>query len=167
MTKLVSTSRLKQCWEVLCHSTFGRLLSGWDFQDCSSGVPAYDPRTQTDIINLWANFKPGFMLMLFVLYNFECCQAWGLVGQPPYRDLTIPRFIPHFIYVAASLALTAGSHSQSGRLEGSSEACFALSLKPKQDYLLNFPNMGVSNKCFKKLCRRFSCSHCLTATTLE
>ena len=40
-------------------------------------------------------------------------------------------------------ALTPG-HSQSGqcpgRLEARSEACSALSLKPKQDYLFNFPN---------------------------
>ena len=40
--------------------------------------------------------------------------------------------------------LTAGSHSQSGqcpgKLEAKSEACSAVSLKPKQDYLFNFPN---------------------------
>ena len=48
---------------------------------------------------------------------------------------------PSFIYGAASLALTAGGHSQShsspGRLEARSEACSALSLKPKQDYLIS------------------------------
>ena len=30
-------------------------------------VPAYHPRMQTDIINLWANRSSGFILMLFVL----------------------------------------------------------------------------------------------------
>ena len=40
------------------------------------------------------------------------------------------------------------SHSQvgqyPGRLEARSEACSALSLKPKQDYFLNFPNNEFS-----------------------
>ena len=57
--------------------------------------------------------------------------------------------------------LTAGSHSQSGqcpgKLEAKSEACSAVSLKPKQDYLFNFPNtvavcMASRWNCMRLLC---------------
>ena len=81
------TSRLKQHWEVLCHSTSGvpvgkasqaaHLLCGWDFKDCDSVFPFIIPgQTQTDIIiNLWPNCKLGFTLMLFVLL----CKTWNVV----------------------------------------------------------------------------------------
>ena len=79
------------------------------------------------------------MLMLFVLsWKLEMLLNLGLGWPDPLQGLNNLRFLPHFIYGAASLALTAGSHSQSGqcpgRLEARSEACSALSLKPKQDY---------------------------------
>ena len=65
----------------------------------------------------------------------------GWPNSPPSQGSTISRFLPRLIFGAASPALTAGSHSQSGqcpgRLEARSEACFALSLKPKQDYLIS------------------------------
>ena len=57
--------------------------------------------------------------------------------------------------------LTAGSHSQSGqcpgKLEAKSEACSDVSLKPKQDYLFNFPNtvavcMASRWNCMRLLC---------------
>ena len=78
------------------------------------------------------------MLMLFVLL----CKTWNvakpgacLVGQAPSRVSTISRFLPHLIYGTTGLAMTADSHSKSGQcpgmLEARSEACFALSLKPK------------------------------------
>ena len=64
-----------------------------------------------------------------------------MASQAPSRGSTISRFLPHLIYDATSLALTAGTHSKSGqcpgRLEARSEACSALSLKPKQDYLIS------------------------------
>ena len=43
-------------------------LRGWDFKDCSSGLPFTIPgQLQTDIIiNLWPNCSSGFMLMLFI-----------------------------------------------------------------------------------------------------
>ena len=67
-----------------------------------------------------------------------------MFGQTPSRGSTISRFVPRLIFGAASLAFTAGSHSQSvqcpRRLEARSEDCSALSLKPKQDYSFNFPN---------------------------
>ena len=89
----------------------------------------------------------GFVLMLFIL----SCKTWNVVVKPgawlaraPSSGSTISRFLLHLIYGAASLALTADSHSQSGqcpgRLEARSEACSALALKPKQDYSFNFPN---------------------------
>ena len=81
------------------------------------------------------------MLMLCVLL----CKTWNVVkpglGWPgPLQGLNNLKII----YGASRLALTAGSHPQSGqcpgRLAARSEAGFALSLKPKQDYLFNFPN---------------------------
>ena len=64
-------------------------------------------------------------------------------GQPPQlpQGLNNLKIYLHFIYDSANLALTASSHSQSqsspGRLEARSEACSALSLKPKQNYLIS------------------------------
>ena len=81
---------------------------------------------------------------LFCLVKLRVLLSLGLGWPGPSRVSTISRFLPRLIFGAASPALTAGSHSQSGqcpgRLEARSEACFALSLKPKQDYLFNFPN---------------------------
>ena len=60
---------------------------------------------------------------------------------------TISKFFPHLFYDTTRLALTAGSHLQSGqcpgRLEVRSEACSALSLKPKQGYLIALTNMDT------------------------
>ena len=68
--------------------------------------------------------------------------SWGLVGLTPFRGPTISGSIPYLICGAARLALTRQSgHSQSGlcpgRLDARSEACSALSLKPKQDTSLS------------------------------
>ena len=58
--------------------------------------------------------------------------------------------------------MTADSHSQSGqcpgRLEARSEACSALSLKPKPDYSFHFPNKGEFNAVKLLLYKRFSAS---------
>ena len=68
----------------------------------------------------------------------------GLGWPGPLQALNNLKIPPPSYLRCCSLALTAGSHSQSGqcpgRLEARSEACSALSLKPKQDYLFNFPN---------------------------
>ena len=147
------------------------------------------------IINLWPNCKPGFLLMLFVLF----CKTWMLLtlgwdgwmvsltqwtwvwvsskrwwwtGKPGVLQSMGSQRVRHdwvtelnwtelkpgawlarppsgaqqsqdSSAISSSFALTAGSHSQSGqcpgRLEARSEAFSALSLKPKQDYLFNFP----------------------------
>ena len=87
--------------------------------------------------------------MMFVL----SCKTWDVVkpgawlasappGAQESQDLS-----PSYLW-AAGLALTAGRHSQSGqcpgRLEARSEDCSALSLKPKQDYLFNFPSRDLA-----------------------
>ena len=78
--------------------------------------------------------------------SLECGEAWGLVGQAPSRGSAVSGLRPHLICDAASPALTAvsPSHSQSGqcpgKLEARSQACSALSLKLKQDYLFTFFN---------------------------
>ena len=68
----------------------------------------------------------------------------------PLQVSTISRLLPHLLYGAAGLALPANSLFQSeqcpGRLEARSEAHSALSLKPKQDYLFNFPNTLMKTK---------------------
>ena len=153
------TSRLNQRWEsrVTAHleSQLGKgprqhiRSAGETSQIAVQGFPLVIPGwTQTDIIiNLWPNCKPVFLLMLSVLLY----KTWNVVkpglGWPgPLQGLNNLKISPHPIYGAASLALTAGSHSQSGqcpgRLEARSEACCALYLKPKPDYSFNFPNSG-------------------------
>ena len=78
----------------------------------------------------WNVFKPG---------------AW-LASSPPEAQQSQDSS-PVFIYDAASLAFTEGSHSQSGqcpgRLEARSEACSALSLKPKQDFLISLTSTSI------------------------
>ena len=69
------------------------------------------------------------------------------LGWPDLGSI-VSRFFPYLIYGAARLALNS-SHSQSeqppGMLEAKSETCSALSLKPEQDYLFNFPNNFCSH----------------------
>ena len=73
--------------------------------------------------------------MLFVL----SCKIWN-VGKPGAWLAKLPQgafFFQPLSYGATRLALTAGSHLQPGQCPGGlqvrSEACSALSLKPKQD----------------------------------
>ena len=74
---------------------------GWDFKRLQFGVPAYKLRMQTDIINLWPNYKPGFMLMLFVL----SCKTWNVIKPGPwlpqqFNNLKIPS--PSYLQVLHS-----------------------------------------------------------------
>ena len=77
------------------------------------------------------------MLMLFVL----SCKTWNVIKPGPWLAPAVQQSQNSFPILPTSPALTAGSHSQSGqcpgRLEARSEACSALSLKPKQDYLIS------------------------------
>ena len=63
------------------------------------------------------------------------------MATPPFRDSTISRFVPYLIYMVHSQWAVIHNHSQlgqrPGRLEARSEACSALSLKPKEDYLIS------------------------------
>ena len=121
-------------------------------KDCSSGfrIPIYNPRVQTDfIINVWRNCSSGFMLKLLVL----SCKNWMLLSLglgcpgplPGHNNLKIPP--PSYIWCCKScthsrqLFTVSSPYGQCpGRLEVRSEAYSALSLKPNQDYLFNFPN---------------------------
>ena len=86
------------------------------------------------------------MLMLFVWL----CKTWNVVkpgawlarlppGPQPSRDFS--PFLSMVLHVLYSQQTVTQSHSWSGqcpgRLEARSEACFVLSLKPKQDYLIS------------------------------
>ena len=141
---------MENIWSLNWEKVPGRVrLQRLQFQ-----VPAFNPRIFTNWYHHQSvtNCSSGFMLMLFVLlcktWNTDKPGAWlARSSLPPPPPPQSQDFCPHLIYGAASLALKAGSHSQSlpvgqcpGRLEARSEACSALSLKPKQDYSLNVPN---------------------------
>ena len=87
------------------------------------------------------------MLMLFVLsyktWNVAKPGAW--LARPPsgaQQSQDSSPTISMVLQVLHSQLVVTHSHSQSGqcpgRLEARSEACSALSLKPKQDYSFNF-----------------------------
>ena len=91
--------------------------------------------------------------MLFVLL----CKTWNVgkpgawLARPPPGVQQSQDFSPILsmvLQVLHSQQAVTHSHSQvgqyPGRLEARSEACSALSLKPKQDYFLNFPNNEFS-----------------------
>ena len=82
--------------------------------------------------------------MVYFLITLGMLLSPGLVDQTPSGVQSL-KIVLSLNYGAVSLALLATSgHSQSGRcpgmLEAKSENRSALSLKLKQDYLLNFPN---------------------------
>ena len=134
-------------WENVPGST-STLLCGWEFRlsfwfwfIIPGQTPRYIHQSGT---KMQAWFQDN--AVDFAMENLECGEACGLVGKAPSRVSTVSGFLPHFIYDAANLALTAvnPSHSQSwqcpGKLEARSQACSALSLKLKQDYLFTFFN---------------------------
>ena len=138
----------------------GPLLHGWDFKDGSSGFLLIIPgRMQADIIiKLWPNCKPGFLFMLFVfswttwtVAKPEAWLPWPPPGAQQSQDSSPPP-PPSYLwgFVLHSQQTVPPSHFQSrqcpGRLEARSEAHSALSLKPKQDYLFNFPNTLMKTK---------------------
>ena len=104
-------------------------------------------------INLGPNCKPGFKIMLLDLpWKIGTWQSLGLgwpgplqgLGWPgPLQGLNYLR-IPPPSYLWGCKSCTHSGHCQSGqcpgRLEARSQACSALSLKPKQDYLFTFFN---------------------------
>ena len=134
-----------------CHFLFQRMKVRSESEDAQSCPTLSDPMDcslpgssvhgifQARVLE-WGAIAFGIALKLGMLLSLGLC----LLVSPPPRGPTISRFLPHLIYGATRLALTAGSHSQSeqrlGRLEARSEACSAFSLKPKQDYSFNFPN---------------------------
>ena len=98
------TSRLKQLWEVPCHSASGvpagkgsqaaHPFHGWDFKDWSSGFPLIIPGwSQADITNLCPNCSSGFMLMLFafscITWNTVKPGSWSARPPPGLNNLKI------------------------------------------------------------------------------
>ena len=107
-------------------------------QNCTLGVPAYNPRLQT-------NCSSGFMLIFFFLFgqcylfclaNLEKLLSPRVAGQIPCRGSTIPAH--SLSHLQGCLFCIHSGHifrcAWSGRSEARSEACSAfLSLKPEQD----------------------------------
>ena len=94
------------------------------------------------------------MIMLFVF----SCKTWNIVkpgswsARPPpgsQQSQDFSPILPKVLRVLHSQQAVTPCHSQlgqcPGRLEARSEACSALSLKPKQDYSCNFPNTCLSS----------------------
>ena len=88
-------------------------------------ISTYNPRTDSNgyIHQSGTKLQAWFQdnAVGFAMENLEHGKAWGLVGQDPSRGLvgqapsrgsTISGFLPHLIYGAASLALTAVTPSQ-------------------------------------------------------
>ena len=88
----------------------------------------------------------SFMLMLFVLpcKTRNVDKPWSWLARPLPGDQQSQDSFPSLSMVQdlhSQQAVRALTVREASRLFGSrSEACSALSLKPKQDYLLNFPN---------------------------
>jgi hypothetical protein len=80
-------------------------------------ISTYNPRTDSNgyIHQSGTKLQAWFQdnAVGFAMENLERGKAWGLVGQAPSRGSTMSRFLPHRVYGAASLALAAGSNSQS------------------------------------------------------
>ena len=128
----------------------GSVSATWvRLQRLQFGVPVYNTRMQTDtIINLWPNRKPGFILKLVVLsckiWNVAKLRAWFARPTPRAQQSQDSSPLLSKVCKSCTHSRDSLSHSQSGQcpgwLEERSEACSALSLKSKQDYLFNFPN---------------------------
>ena len=82
------------------------------------------------------------MLMLFLL----SCKTRNVVKPGAWLAPAVQQSQNSSPVLSTSLALTAGTHSQSGQCSGRSqarsEARSALSLRPKQDYLFSL-TMGL------------------------
>ena len=100
---------------------------------------------QTDTINLWANCSSGFMLMLFFCpVKLGMLLHLGLGWPVPLQGLNNFRIcLQSYLWCLKScIHSRQPGHSMSGQCPGRwkarSQACSALSLKPEQDYWLNF-----------------------------
>ena len=102
-------------------------------------VPACHPRVQCDIIiNLWAICHSGFTLMQFVLsYKTWSVNPGAWLARPPPASQPSQDSSPVSSMVRSQQAGRALTVQSPGRLEARSEACSALSLKPKEDYLIS------------------------------
>ena len=124
-------------------------LDGHEFEE-APGVG--DGRKSLSCCSPWGHKElnttegPNYYELPLVMYNLNVVKpgAW-LTRSPP--GVQQSQHSSHLTYGAASLALTAGRHSQSGQCPGRwdarSEACSALTLKP-EDYLFNFPNKNIT-----------------------
>ena len=101
-------------------------------------VPACHPRVQCDIIiNLWAICHSGFTLMQFVLsYKTWSVNPGAWLARPPPACQPSQDSSPVSSMVRSQQGGRALTVQPPGRLEARSEACSALSLKPK-DYLIS------------------------------
>ena len=129
-------------WSPIWEKVPGSMSAPWTrLQKLQFGISAYNTKMQTNIIiSLWANSSSGFMLVLLAL----SCKTWNVVksgawlardppGAQQFQDLS--PILSIVLQVSHSPQAFTHSHSQSGqcpgRLEARSEACSALSLKPK------------------------------------
>ena len=112
------------------------------FQRLQFSLPVYNPRKQTDIIiNLWAKLQLWYNVnfynaVCFVLQILECCEVWGLVVQTSSRNLNSKiGFLS--VYCVSLQTLTAAVADTQSSVQIGQRSSSALSLKPKQDYLIS------------------------------
>ena len=86
---------------------------------------------------------------MFCLEKWTVVKLGGMVGQTSSRGSTISSFMLYFIYNlwyhkicthSSQVVRAFMVRSVSSKVRTKSKDCSALSLKPKQDYLFNFPN---------------------------
>ena len=124
----------------------GSMLRSWvRLQRLQFRVPPYNPRMLSVIIsNLWANSTSVFLLMLFVCLKKPIMVLSLQLSRPrPLQGLDNLKICP-LSYLWCHKPCTRirqSGHSQSGqcsgRLEARCKACSALSLKPRQNYLIS------------------------------
>ena len=127
----------------------------WDFKD-QLGVPACNPRTHADFcISLWPVCRSGFTLVW-------ACKTWTVAEPGAWLPWPPPgaqqsqdpsRIFSKMLHVLQSqqTVTVTPPGQRPGRWEARSEARSALSLKPKQDYLFNFPNTLMKTKLQPKV----------------
>ena len=136
------TSRLKQYWDVPCHSTSGVTIgkcprhlahSVGETSRLQFRVPSYNPRkganwyhhqsvTKLCLWSLWYKYNV-FVSICDQMVSCSCCVFWlvklgmllnsGLGWPGPLQGLNNFKLPPHLTYGGASPAFRAGSHLQS------------------------------------------------------
>ena len=104
------------------------------------------------------------LMLLFCLEKWTVVKLVGMLGQTSSRGSTVSSFTLYLPMICGATRLALNStqvvrtftvRTVSRQVRRKSEDCSALSLKPKQDYLFNFPNTCRMRFCSIYLTRSF------------